>query len=117
MIGIEIVRDQQTKEKAAELRNCIVDLAFHKGLCILGAGENTPVVPAASSSTRNRPNSPYARWANASPRSNARCSAERANRLAKAAITISTGSSHRRACAIFLCAAFWLGSQVVRSRD
>jgi len=23
------------------LRNAIVDLAFHKGLCILGAGENT----------------------------------------------------------------------------
>jgi 4-aminobutyrate aminotransferase len=41
MIGIEIVRDQRTKEKAADLRNLIVDLAFHKGLCILGAGENT----------------------------------------------------------------------------
>jgi 4-aminobutyrate aminotransferase len=41
MIGIEIVRDQRTKEKAADLRNAIVDLAFHKGLCILGAGENT----------------------------------------------------------------------------
>src|ERR1700722_8850747 len=41
MIGIEIVRDQRTKEKAADLRNTIVDLAFHKGLCILGAGENT----------------------------------------------------------------------------
>src|SRR6266852_648230 len=41
MIGIEIVRDQQTKEKAADLRNAIVDLAFHKGLLVLGAGENT----------------------------------------------------------------------------
>src|SRR5580693_3528752 len=41
MIGIEIVRDQRTKEKAADLRSAIVDLAFHKGLCILGAGENT----------------------------------------------------------------------------
>ncbi|MDP9147173.1 MAG: acetyl ornithine aminotransferase family protein [Acidobacteriota bacterium] len=41
MIGIEIVRDQQTKEKGTELRNFIVDRAFHKGLCILGAGENT----------------------------------------------------------------------------
>ena len=41
MIGIEIVRDQRTKEKAADLRNKIVDLAFHKGLLILGAGENT----------------------------------------------------------------------------
>src|SRR5881296_1024 len=41
MIGIEIVRDQRTKEKAADLRNLIVDLAFHKGLLVLGAGENT----------------------------------------------------------------------------
>jgi 4-aminobutyrate aminotransferase len=41
MIGIEIVRDQRTKEKATDLRNAIVDLAFHKGLLVLGAGENT----------------------------------------------------------------------------
>jgi 4-aminobutyrate aminotransferase len=41
MIGIEIVRDQRTKEKAADLRNAIVDLAFHKGLLALGAGENS----------------------------------------------------------------------------
>jgi len=41
MIGIEIVRDQRTKEKAADLRNAIVDAAFHKGLLVLGAGENT----------------------------------------------------------------------------
>ena len=41
MIGIEIVRDQKTKERGADLRNQIVDLAFRRGLCILGAGENT----------------------------------------------------------------------------
>jgi len=41
MIGIEIVRDQRTKEKAADLRNTIVNLAFHKGLLVLGAGENS----------------------------------------------------------------------------
>jgi 4-aminobutyrate aminotransferase len=41
MIGIEIVRDQRTKEKAADLRDAIVDAAFHKGLLILGAGANT----------------------------------------------------------------------------
>lgn len=41
MIGIEIVRDQKTKEKAPDLRNKIVNLAFHKGLLVLGAGENT----------------------------------------------------------------------------
>jgi 4-aminobutyrate aminotransferase len=41
MIGVEIVRDQKTKEKAPDLRNRIVDRAFHKGLLILGAGENS----------------------------------------------------------------------------
>ena len=41
MIGIEIVQDQRTKEKAADLRNAIVDLAFHKGLLVLDAGENS----------------------------------------------------------------------------
>jgi 4-aminobutyrate aminotransferase len=41
MIGIEIVRDQRTKERAADLRNAIVESAFHKGLLVLGAGENT----------------------------------------------------------------------------
>jgi 4-aminobutyrate aminotransferase len=41
MIGIEVVRDQGTKEKAAHLRNAIVDSAFNKGLLVLGAGENT----------------------------------------------------------------------------
>jgi 4-aminobutyrate aminotransferase len=41
MIGIELVRDQATKEKAPELRNRIVEEAFGKGLLILGAGENT----------------------------------------------------------------------------
>jgi len=35
------VRDQKTKEKAQDLRNRIVGLAFHKGLLILGAGENS----------------------------------------------------------------------------
>jgi 4-aminobutyrate aminotransferase len=41
MIGIEIVRDQKTKERAYDLRNRIVELAFTKGLLVLGAGENT----------------------------------------------------------------------------
>jgi 4-aminobutyrate aminotransferase len=40
MIGIELVRDQKTKERAPDLRNRIVEMAFHKGLLILGAGEN-----------------------------------------------------------------------------
>ena len=41
MIGIEIVRDQKTKEKAPDLRNRIVQLAFQQGLLVLGAGDTT----------------------------------------------------------------------------
>src|SRR5271154_3422387 len=41
MIGIEIVRDQKTKERAGDLRNRLVQMAFHKGLLILGSGDTT----------------------------------------------------------------------------
>jgi 4-aminobutyrate aminotransferase len=41
MIGIEVVRNQQKKEKAPDLRNLIVQLAFQKGLLILGSGDTT----------------------------------------------------------------------------
>jgi 4-aminobutyrate aminotransferase len=41
MLGIEMVRDQATRERAPELRNHLVQLAFEKGLLVLGAGENT----------------------------------------------------------------------------
>ncbi|HEV2489228.1 MAG TPA: acetyl ornithine aminotransferase family protein [Candidatus Acidoferrales bacterium] len=41
MIGVEIVRDQRTKQRAGDLRDKIIERAFHKGLLILGAGENT----------------------------------------------------------------------------
>jgi 4-aminobutyrate aminotransferase len=41
MVGIELVLDQKTKEKATEMRNRIVTRAFEKGLLILGAGENS----------------------------------------------------------------------------
>ena len=41
MIGIEIVRDQESKERAADLRDRLVDMAFERGLLILGAGQNT----------------------------------------------------------------------------
>ena len=39
MIGIEIVKDQKTREVAPQLRDRIVDLAFERGLLILGCGE------------------------------------------------------------------------------
>src|ERR1700691_6281863 len=41
MIGIEIVRDQKTTERAPDLRNRLVQMAFHKGLLILGSGDTT----------------------------------------------------------------------------
>lgn len=40
MIGVEIVRDQKTKERAQDFREAIVNRAFEKGLLLLGAGEN-----------------------------------------------------------------------------
>jgi 4-aminobutyrate aminotransferase len=40
MIGIEIVQDRETKEPSPKLRDAIEDLAFSKGLLILGAGAN-----------------------------------------------------------------------------
>ncbi len=41
MIGTEYVRDQRTKEKAADLRDKVVTTAFNKGLLTLGSGENS----------------------------------------------------------------------------
>jgi 4-aminobutyrate aminotransferase len=41
MLGVELVKDQRTKEKAHDLRDRVVDLAFEQGLLILGAGDNT----------------------------------------------------------------------------
>jgi 4-aminobutyrate aminotransferase len=41
MIGIELVRNQKTKERAPELRNQVIQSAFEKGLLVLGAGENS----------------------------------------------------------------------------
>ncbi len=41
MIGVELVRDRQTKEKAPEQRDRVVAMAFERGLLVLGAGDNT----------------------------------------------------------------------------
>jgi len=41
MIGIELVRDRATKERAPELRDRMLRLAFERGLLVLGAGDNT----------------------------------------------------------------------------
>jgi 4-aminobutyrate aminotransferase len=41
MIGIELVKDKQTREPAAELRNRVETLAFERGLMLLGCGETS----------------------------------------------------------------------------
>jgi 4-aminobutyrate aminotransferase len=41
MIGIELVRDQATKERAPDLRDRVVQMCFERGLLVLGAGPNT----------------------------------------------------------------------------
>jgi len=40
MIGVELVKDPFTKEKAIEERNRVIQSCFEKGLLILGCGEN-----------------------------------------------------------------------------
>jgi 4-aminobutyrate aminotransferase len=40
MIGIELVRDRETKERATTERNAVVNEAFRRGLLLLGAGPN-----------------------------------------------------------------------------
>ena len=41
MIGIELVKDQQTKERAPEMRDQLENMAFERGLLVLGAGANS----------------------------------------------------------------------------
>jgi len=41
MIGIELVRNQRTRERAPAARNRVLELAFERGLLVLGAGENS----------------------------------------------------------------------------
>ena len=40
MIGIELVRDRHTKERAIEERNALVQAMFRRGVLVLGAGRN-----------------------------------------------------------------------------
>jgi 4-aminobutyrate aminotransferase len=41
MIGVELVKDRKTKEKAIDWRDAVLQKAFQKGLLLLGCGENT----------------------------------------------------------------------------
>ena len=40
MVGVELVRDRKTKERAPEERDGVVNAAFRRGLLLLGAGKN-----------------------------------------------------------------------------
>ena len=40
MIGVELVRDQKSKERAIEERNALVQAMFRRGVLVLGAGRN-----------------------------------------------------------------------------
>jgi 4-aminobutyrate aminotransferase len=40
MIGVELVRDRRTKERAVEERNAVVQAMFRRGVLLLGAGKN-----------------------------------------------------------------------------
>ena len=53
MLGVELVRDRTTKERAVEERNAVVQAMFRRGVLILGAGRNAirfapPLVLTAS---------------------------------------------------------------------
>ena len=41
MVGVELVRDRATKERAIEERDAVVTAAFERGLLLLGAGKNS----------------------------------------------------------------------------
>jgi 4-aminobutyrate aminotransferase len=41
MIGFELVKDQSTKERFPELRDRLEQMAFHRGILILGCGANS----------------------------------------------------------------------------
>ena len=41
MVGVELVKDRETKERAADWRDDLINRAFQKGLLLLGCGQNT----------------------------------------------------------------------------
>ncbi len=40
MVGLELVRDRETKERAGNWRDKVIEAAFRKGLLLLGCGQN-----------------------------------------------------------------------------
>ena len=70
MIGVELVADKQTKEPAVEERDRVVQMAFEKGVLLLGAGPNTIRIAPPLIVTRSRRTLPwtcsksaFAKWA------------------------------------------------------
>ena len=57
MIGLEIVKDQKSARRAGPMRDKIVELAFERGLLILGCGETSIRLARRSSSSRTKPTS------------------------------------------------------------
>jgi 4-aminobutyrate aminotransferase len=53
MIGVELVKDRETKERAADWRDKLIQGAFQKGLLLLGCGENTIRICPALPVSRN----------------------------------------------------------------
>lgn len=41
MVGVELVKDRETRERAGDVRDLVVQEAFRKGLLLLGCGQNT----------------------------------------------------------------------------
>jgi 4-aminobutyrate aminotransferase len=41
MIGVELVKDQQSRQPVGAMRDRVVELAFERGLIILGCGETS----------------------------------------------------------------------------
>ena len=52
MVGVELVKDRETKEPAIEWRKQLIQTAFHKGLLLLGCGENSVRFSPALTVTR-----------------------------------------------------------------
>jgi 4-aminobutyrate aminotransferase len=40
MIGVELVRNRETRERAVDERNALVQSMFRRGVLVLGAGKN-----------------------------------------------------------------------------
>ena len=53
MVGVEIVKDQKSREYAPELRDRIIELAFERGILFLGCGPSTIRIAPALVVTRD----------------------------------------------------------------